>query len=162
MAHLLTVGWLTLRPREVPWVTAANLRPLATIRAELARGPWEALHTLGWPLLTLAPLGVLLPMAAGRLTAGSPFVTWARTVLTGTLVAFALELLRTTVPGRVLDIDTALLGTAGVALAYAVVVPGLRRLLRRREEAAEHATPKIPRVGMAPRTDALSGPRTYL
>ncbi|GAA3048274.1 hypothetical protein GCM10020000_30650 [Streptomyces olivoverticillatus] len=45
--HLLVVGWLALRPLTAPWVTAAHLEPLATIRADLALGPWEAARTIG-------------------------------------------------------------------------------------------------------------------
>ncbi|MCZ9340098.1 VanZ family protein, partial [Streptomyces sp. TRM76130] len=39
-AHLVVVAWLTLRPLDVPWVTPANLHPLAGVRAAVA---------LGWP-----------------------------------------------------------------------------------------------------------------
>lgn len=65
VAHLLFVGWLTLRPLDVPWITAANFEPLAGIRADLALGPAEAARRIGGALLLLAPLGVLLPMAGG-------------------------------------------------------------------------------------------------
>lgn len=65
VAHLSIVAWLTLRPRTVPWVSATNLEPLATIRAALAHGPsWEAVQHLGGSVLLLAPLGVLLPLSA--------------------------------------------------------------------------------------------------
>lgn len=68
LAHLLLVGWLTLRPLDVPWMGASNLRPFAGIRADLSLGPVEAARRIGEGLLLLAPLGVLLPMAGG----GSP------------------------------------------------------------------------------------------
>ncbi|MET9291283.1 VanZ family protein [Streptomyces sp. NPDC003077] len=160
MTHLLVVGSLTLRPRSVPWVPAANLRPMATIRAELARGPWEAAQSLGGAVLLLAPLGVLLPLIAGRLRV-SPVASMARTVVAGALVSSLIVLLQTGVPGRVPDVDTVLLNTTGVALAHLLVVPGTRSRLRRREETPQGRTPTITRVGMAPRADALSGSRTY-
>ncbi|MFG2195148.1 VanZ family protein [Streptomyces sp. NPDC048639] len=162
LAHLTVVGWLTLRPRSVPWVPAANLRPLATIRAVIAQGPWETATALGPALLLLAPLGVLLPMATGRLALrglGSP----THTVFTGFMVSLAIELLQTDVPGRTLDVDVLLLNTAGVAAAYLLFVPPLRGLvlIRRgprtrraaplpRDEGAQGPTPTIHRVGIAP------------
>ena len=79
LAHLLLVAWVTLRPRDVMWVTATNLTPLAGIKADLALGPLEAAHQIGEGLLLLAPLGVLLPMAGGRLRV-SPFASLVRTV----------------------------------------------------------------------------------
>lgn len=64
VAHLALVAWITLRPLDVPWVSPANLRPFAYIRADLALGPTEAARRMGEGLGLLAPLGVLLPMAA--------------------------------------------------------------------------------------------------
>ncbi|MCX5444906.1 VanZ family protein [Streptomyces libani] len=162
VAHLLIVGWLTLRPRTVPWVSATNLEPLATIQAELATGPsWEAIQHLGGSVLLLAPLGVLLPLSAGRLNV-SPLVSLTRTVFAGAMIALAIELLQSGVPGRVPDIDSVLLGSLGVALTHLTVVPGARRRLRRRYGDLGEVTPRIPRVGLAPQADALSGSRTYL
>ncbi|MFI9047720.1 VanZ family protein [Streptomyces sp. NPDC053427] len=161
VAHLLVVGWLTLRPRTVPWVPAPNVEPLASISAELAHGPWHAVQSLGGQVLLLAPLGVLLPMAAGRLHV-SPLVSLARTVFAGAMIALAIELLQAGVPGQVADVDSVLLNTLGVALAHLVVVPGARYRLRRREERLRDATPKISRVGVAPQADVLFGSRTYL
>ncbi|WP_407550235.1 VanZ family protein [Streptomyces sp. Pv4-95] len=161
VAHLVLVGWLMLRPRTVPWVPAPNLEPLASISAELARGPWEAVQHLGGSALLLAPLGVLLPMSAGRLNV-SPLVSLTRTVFAGAMIALAIELLQTGVPGQVPDIDTVLLNAAGVALVHLAVVPGCRSRLRRRNEDLRGATPTIPRVGLAPQADVLSGSRTYL
>lgn len=171
IAHLALVGWLTLRPRDVMWVTAANLEPLAGIKADLALGPLEAARRIGEGLLLLAPLGVLLPMAGGRL-AVSPWASLARTVVAGALVSLGIELLQTAVPGRVVDVDALLLNTAGVALAHLAVVPAWRGRLRRRQrrperdrrpggsrghgmgvlrdEVPQGATPRIPRVGIAP------------
>lgn len=159
LAHLSIVYSVMLRPRAVPWVPAANLRPLETIRGALALGPWEAVHQLGGAVLLMAPLGVLLPLAGGRLTA-SALGSFTRTVFTGAMIAFAVAVLQSTVPGRVPDVDVVLLNTLGVALAHLVIVPGVRARLRRREYAGVGATPTIPRVGLAPQADALSGSRT--
>ncbi|MFF4951511.1 VanZ family protein [Streptomyces chattanoogensis] len=161
VAHLLIVGWLTLRPRTVLWVPAPNLQPLASISVELARGPWHAVQSLGGQALLLAPLGVLLPMAAGRLYV-SPLVSLARTVFAGSMIALAIELLQAGVPGQVADVDSVLLNTFGVAVVHLAVVPGARRRLRRREERLRGTTPKISRVGLTPQADVLSGSRTYL
>ncbi|MCQ0023988.1 VanZ family protein [Streptomyces somaliensis DSM 40738] len=178
--HLVFVGWLTLRPLDVMWVTAANLEPLAGIRADLALGPVEAARRLGEALVLLAPLGVLLPLADARLDV-APWASLVRTVSAGALVSLGIELLQTAVPGRVVDVDAVLLNTLGVALAHLAVVPAFRARLRRRtrgpdrgartgagagrgplpeeerrggalrtEEAPQGATPRIPRVGIAP------------
>ncbi|AVZ74928.1 hypothetical protein SLUN_24865 [Streptomyces lunaelactis] len=167
VAHLLLVAWLTLRPIDVLWVTAANLEPLAGIKADLAMGPVVAAHRIGEGLLLLAPLGVLLPMAGGRLSV-SPLASLARTVAAGALLSLGIELLQTGVPGQVVDVDSLLLNTAGVALAHLFLVPAGRARLRRRrqraaagstrrrhganlrEEAPQGPTPTIPRVGIAP------------
>ncbi|MEV6163810.1 VanZ family protein [Streptomyces sp. NPDC052052] len=161
LAHLLFVGWLTLRPLDVPWMTASNFEPLAGIRADLSLGPVEAARRIGEGLLLLAPLGVLLPMAGGRLSV-SPWASLARTVAAGSLISLGIELAQTGVPGQVVDVDSLLLNTSGVALAHLLVVPMGRARLRRRslqrtetlprpsEEAAQGSTPTIPRVGIAP------------
>ncbi|MFF3288048.1 VanZ family protein [Streptomyces sp. NPDC003023] len=173
LAHLLLVAWLTLRPLDVMWVTAANLEPFAGIKAALELGPVEAARHIGGGLLLLAPLGVLLPMASGRLVV-SPWASLARTVAAGSLMSLGIELLQTGVPGQVVDIDSLMLNTAGVALAHLAVVPAGRARLRRRllrtrdgsalrdaehhvrreavlrEEGSQGATPTIPRVGIAP------------
>ncbi|MEU6931681.1 VanZ family protein [Streptomyces sp. NPDC046385] len=160
VAHLLFVAWVTLRPRDVAWVTAPNLTPLAGIRVDLALGPAEAVRRIAGGLLLLAPLGVLLPMADGRLSV-SPWASLVRTTAAGALLSTAIELLQTAVPGQVVDVDSVLLNTAGVALAHLLVVPAGRARLRRRSGARsssgrrrgrspQGATPTIPRVGIAP------------
>jgi len=165
VAHLALVAWLTLRPLDVPWVMPANLRPLDGIRADLALGWPQAARELGEGLALLAPLGVLLPMADGRLTV-SPLASFVRTAAAGVLISLAIELLQSDVPGRVLDVDSLLLNTVGVALAHLAVVPAARARLRRRtaerypdasrqEEPSQGRTPTIPRVGIAPWSDAL-------
>lgn len=165
VAHLALVAWFTLRPLDVPWVSAANLRPFASIRAYLAMGPGAAAPALGKGLLLLAPLGVLLPLTGGRLAA-SPLLSLLRTVAAGALLSLSIELLQTGVPGQVVDVDSLLLNTVGVALAHLSVVPAARGALRRRaetrhraaalrrrnavEESPQGLTPTIPRVRIAP------------
>ncbi|CAL9551122.1 VanZ family protein [Streptomyces sp. NPDC057837] len=166
VAHLAFVAWLTLRPLDVPWVMPANLRPFAGIRADLALGWPQAVRPIGEKLALLAPLGVLLPMVSGRL-AVSPLVSLLRTAAAGALLSLGIELLQTGVPGQVVDVDSLFLNTAGVALAHLALVPAGRSRLRRRaplgppraplpvEEPAQGRTPTIPRVGIAPWSDAL-------
>ncbi|QIJ64381.1 VanZ family protein [Streptomyces sp. JB150] len=163
VAHLALVAWLTLRPLDLPWVMPGNLRPLDGIRADLALGWPQAARRIGEGLALLAPLGVLLPMAGGRLTV-SPLVSFVRTTAAGVLISLAIELAQSGVPGRVVDVDSLLLNTTGVALAHLLVVPAGRAWLRRRAEHRPQAspegpsqgrTPTIPRVGIAPWSDAL-------
>lgn len=157
-AHLLVVGWLTLRPLDVPWAAAANLTPLEGIRADLAYGPLEAARRIGEGLALLAPLGVLLPLVSGRL-APSRLSAWsslARTAAAGALVSVCIEMLQTAVPGRVVDVDSVLLNTVGVLLAHAAVVPALRARMRRSRAAYQGATPRITRVGLDPWTEVIS------
>ncbi|MFF3845039.1 VanZ family protein [Streptomyces sp. NPDC002328] len=160
VAHLLFVAWCTLRPLDVPWVMPTNLHPLDGIRADLRLGRPEAARRIGGALGLLAPLGVLLPLAHGRLRV-APLASFVRTVTAGALLSLGIELLQTGVPGRVMDVDSLLLNTTGVALAHAAVVPAARGWLRRRserrqlramraEESAQGRTPTIPRVGIAP------------
>lgn len=171
--HLTAVWWLTLRPNAVPWVDAANLRPLTTIRAEFGNDPRAALRYTVESLFVLAPAGVLLPLIGGRVDA-SPVGSFVRTVFAGLMLALVVELLKTTVPGQVANVDTMLLYILGVALAHLAVVPAARARLRRhpagRAAGAAHAeeaagaeaaertadgkaqgtTPRITRVEIAP------------
>lgn len=164
VAHLALVAWLALRPLDVPWVTPPNLHPLAGIRADLALGWPQAARRIGEGLALLAPLGVLLPTAHGRLTV-SPLGSLIRTAAAGALISLGIALLQTGVPGRVVDVDSLLLNTAGVVLAHLAVVPAGRARLRRlgvredagaewavpvQEELSQGRTPTIPRVGIAP------------
>jgi hypothetical protein len=170
VAHLSFICWLILRPVTVPWVSAAPLEPLATIRADLALDPWAAVRSIGGGLLLLAPLGVLLPLAGGRIE-GYPLASLVRTVFTGAMASLAVALLRSEVTGQILNVDALLLNTLGVAVAHVLVVPAVRGRVRRRadrervaalprDEAVQTATPTIPRVGIAPWSDASSGWRT--
>ncbi|WP_405558767.1 VanZ family protein [Streptomyces sp. NBC_01171] len=131
VAHLALVAWLTLRPLDVPWVRPANLRPLAGLRADLTLGWPEAGLRIGEGLALLAPLGVLLPMADGRLSV-SGLASLFRTAAAGALISLGIALLQTGVPGRVVDVDVLLLNTAGVLLTHLAVVPAGRAWLRRR------------------------------
>jgi hypothetical protein len=160
VAHLVLVAWVTLRPRDVPWVMPPNLHPLASIRADLAMGWPEASKRIGEGLALLAPLGILLPTVSGRLHV-SPLASFIRTVAAGALISLGIELLQTGVPGQVVDIDSLLMNTVGVAMAHAAIVPAARAWLRRRaetgppptvlqEEPTQGRTPTIPRVGIAP------------
>ncbi|MZE56005.1 VanZ family protein [Streptomyces sp. SID5770] len=134
VAHLLLVAWVSLRPRDVAWVTAPNTIPLDGLRADLALGSAEAARLIGEGLLLLAPLGVLLPMADGRLDVPG-WASLVRTAAAGALVSLAVELLQTAVPGQVVDVDSVLLNTAGVVLAHLLLVPAGRTWLRRRSDA---------------------------
>ncbi|MGW7461693.1 VanZ family protein [Streptomyces sp. NPDC054797] len=158
VAHLLVVGWLTLRPLDVPWAAAANLTPLEGIRTDLAQGPLEAVRRISEGLALLAPLGVLLPMVSGRLALStlSAWASLARTAAAGALVSLSIAMLQTGVPGQVVDVDSVLLNTLGVLLAHAAVVPALRARLRRSRAAYQGSTPRISRVGLGPWTDVLS------
>ncbi|MEU9354404.1 VanZ family protein [Streptomyces griseoloalbus] len=164
-AYLAFVAWFALRPLDVPWVMPANLRPFDGIRADFALGWVEGVRRVGEGLALLAPLGVLLPMAGGR-PAVSRLGSLIRTTAATALVSLAVEMLQTAVPGRVVDVDSLLLNTVGAALTHAAVVPAGRSWLRRRaagrsdtgvfpEEPAQGRTPTIPRVGIAPWSDAL-------
>ncbi|MFD9865650.1 VanZ family protein [Streptomyces niveus] len=145
LVHLLLVAWLTLRPLDVVWVTAANFEPLAGIKADLALGPLQAARRIGGGLLLLAPLGVLLPMAGGRLTV-SPLASLTRTMAAGAFISLAIELLQTGIPGRVVDVDSLLLNTVGVGIAHLLFVPaGRARLRRRRRRGRKPAAAPAPR-----------------
>ncbi|MEW1865169.1 VanZ family protein [Streptomyces sp. NBC_00669] len=142
-AYLVLIGWLLLRPHYVAWVSAPNLRPLDTIRDDLARGPVEAAQRLGAGLGLLAPLGVLLPMAGGRAEA-SALASFVRTVFAGLMVSMLLEFSQTMVPGQIFDIDALILNTVGVAAAHLLVVPAARRRLLRTTEPAPPAREPVP------------------
>ncbi|WP_372411896.1 VanZ family protein [Streptomyces luteireticuli] len=152
-AHLVVVGWLAVRPLTAPWVSAAHLEPFATLRADLALGPWEAARTIASAVLPFAPLGVLLPWAGGRVVA-SPLGSLARTVFTSAMIALVLQVVRGGVVGQVLDLDALLLNVAGVVLAHVAVVPAVRARLRRRSSAvpppAATASSTTPSTGLAP------------
>lgn len=161
--YLLFAGWLTLRPLAVQWVDPANVTLFATIQADLRQGPVDALRSMGGDLLLLAPLGVLLPLAAGA--RGRRIGSFARTVFVAGMISMGIEALRSAVPGQVANVDSVVLNTAGVAVVHLLLYPLLRRCVRRMEEhaqagavraeeGAQGRTPRTARVGIAPRTDA--------
>ncbi|MFD3519559.1 VanZ family protein [Streptomyces sp. NPDC058653] len=157
VAHLLLVAWLTLRPLDVVWVTAANLQPLAGIKADLALGAPQAIRRIGEALLLLAPLGVLLPMVGGRL-AVSPLASLARTMAAGAFLSLGIELLQTGIPGQVVDVDSLLLNTVGVGLAHLLVVPAGRARLRRIRGGGRGPAPERPRrnARVVPKGEAVA------
>ncbi|MBO1417382.1 VanZ family protein [Streptomyces sp. FH025] len=131
--HLALALWLVLRPLPVAWVYDANLTPLASLRSSSA---WQVVGEL----LLLAPLGVLLPLAGGRIRA--PWLpSFLRTTGVSALLATGLEFLSSWTPGHVLNVDHILLAVIGVVVAHLALVPGLRRLLRDRRP-----KPRAPRV----------------
>lgn len=164
-AYLAFIGWMLLRPHYVAWVPSPNLRPFGTIREDLAMGGPEAARRILAGLALLAPLGVLLPMTGGRIHT-SGFASFARTVFAALMVSLSVEFTQTLVPGQLFDVDALLLNTTGVALLHLLVVPSVRRALRRREAAGVAAgaigsgsvpgsrsqgpTPRPTRVGIAP------------
>ncbi|MFJ9441487.1 VanZ family protein [Kitasatospora sp. NPDC101235] len=137
--HLALVLWLVLRPLPVAWVYDANLTPFASLRSSTG---WQVLGEL----LLLAPLGVLLPLAGGRLRA--PWLpSFLRTTGVSALLATALEFLSSWAPGHILNVDHILLAVVGVAVAHLALVPGLRHLLRdRRPRAPRMAVLSVPPV----------------
>ncbi|WP_234348072.1 VanZ family protein [Streptomyces specialis] len=133
-AYLVCVTWTALRPLEVLWVSPPNLEPLATIRADIARGPEAAGRTIGAGLVRLAPLGALLPLLGRRL--GGPRITsFLRTVFVCGMLSLALELWQSLLPSRVADVDSIILNTLGVALTHLLCYGPLRAAVARRPRA---------------------------
>ncbi|MFJ8044695.1 VanZ family protein [Kitasatospora sp. NPDC096147] len=124
-AYLGLAGWVILRPVDVGWTSPANLTPFGSVRYAFELGWPAGARQLAGELLPLAPLGVLLPLAGGRLRA-----RWLPSLLRTTgcaaLIATALEILKGWAPGHVLNVDNLLLGTVGVGLAHLAVVPAAR------------------------------------
>lgn len=129
--YLLLVGWLLLRPLPVSWTYPANLTPFASVRQAAAVSGYAVLRQLADGLLPLAPLGVLLPVVGERLG-----TTWLpsllRTLGGCTLLATALEIAESWVPGHVLNVDDVLLAPIGAAICHLALVPAGRALLLRR------------------------------
>ncbi|MFD5464940.1 VanZ family protein [Kitasatospora sp. NPDC127059] len=131
--HLTLVLWLVLRPLPVAWVYDANLTPLASLRSST---PWQVVGEF----LLLAPLGLLLPLAGGRLRA--PWLpSFLRTTGVSALLATGLEFLSSWTPGHVLNVDHILFAVLGVVATHLALVPALRRLLR--DHRAEPRSPRI-------------------
>jgi glycopeptide antibiotics resistance protein len=133
---VLYLGWVagaTLFPLPVrPTVVeleaagrgvAVQLVPLESIRDVLLHGTtFTKAWILGGNVLTLAPLGFLLPFSALRLA------TWRRMAGVAVLFPLAVELLQLGVSlvlgysYRVTEVDDVLLNFAGVLLGYAAYV----------------------------------------
>ncbi|GAA2840101.1 VanZ family protein [Kitasatospora sp. CM 4170] len=149
--HLALAGWLVLRPLPVAWVYDANLTPMASLRFATA---WQVLGEL----FLLAPLGLLLPLAGGRLHARW-FPSFLRTTGASALLATALEFLASWTPGHVLDVDRILFAVVGVAATHLTIVPVSRSLLQRSAHRPRRArtAPSGP-VGPAPASPAPAAP----
>jgi len=139
---VLYLGWVagaTLFPLPVrPGVAeleaagagvAVGLVPLTSIRAILLHGtPFAQAWILGGNVLTLAPFGFLLPLAAPRAA------TWPRMALAALLFPLAIELSQLAVSlvlgysYRVTEVDDMLLNFAGVLLGYAAFTLVRRRV----------------------------------
>lgn len=133
---VLYLGWVagaTLLPLPVRPLVAdlesagrgvtVQLVPLASIRDVLLHGTaFTRAWILGGNVLTLAPLGFLLPFAAPRLA------SWWRMAVVALLFPLAVELLQpaaSRVLGysyRVTEVDDVLLNFVGVLLGYAAYV----------------------------------------
>jgi len=133
---VLYLGWVagaTLFPLPIRPVVAelesagtgvaVQIVPLASIRDVLLHGSrFTQAWLLGGNVLTLAPLGFLLPFAAPRLA------TWRRMAAVALLFPLGIEALQLAVSVvlgysyRVTEIDDVLLNFAGVVLGYAVYV----------------------------------------
>lgn len=175
VGYLVFVGWLALRPISVPWVAPANVELFATIEPELRHGPVHAVRSLGGDLALLAPLGVLLPLAAGL--RNSRTGSFFRTVIATGMLACLLEVLRSSVPGHMANVDSALLHTTGAALAHLTLYPVVRVLAHRGAGGADARSkvatvpvgqpsqgspPKSTRVRLAPRADVSRGSAPYV
>ncbi|WP_197085214.1 VanZ family protein, partial [Saccharothrix sp. ST-888] len=149
--YLALVGWLVLRPVTAGWTYPANLTPFASVEQALAVGGLAGVRQLAAGLLPLAPLGVLLPLAGGRLRTGW-LPSFLHTAGGSALLATALEILKGWTPGHVLNVDNILLGTLGVAATHLAFVPAGRSVLRRRatEAPAAPAAAAVPEPSDAP------------
>ncbi|MFJ4678644.1 VanZ family protein [Kitasatospora sp. NPDC088783] len=167
--HLLLLGWLCLRPVPGDWTSPPNLSPFASVHQALSLGAPAAARRIGSGVLPLAPVGVLLPLAVGS-PLRSRLLSFLRTAGAAALLGTALEILGGWAPGRVLDVDDVLLGTAGAALAHLLLMPPLRALDRRRSAGtwieapadgdAPHpaaTAPAVPAVPTVPTTERAAG-----
>ncbi|WP_370092909.1 VanZ family protein [Streptacidiphilus sp. MAP12-20] len=155
--HLAVLLWIALHGSPSVWLADSNLTPFASVRLELAAGTGHAYLELLGSLLALAPLGVLLPLAGGRLD--SPLLTsFTRTLLAGVLVATGQEVLQTTLSLRLLNVDDILLACLGIALTHLAVVPAARSWLRRRVGSRPHAPETGPESTPEVRSPLSTGP----
>ncbi|GAB2693649.1 VanZ family protein [Kitasatospora kifunensis] len=160
--YFLLLGWLALRQVPTHWSYDANLTPFASVHRALTTGGAAGLRQVASSLAVLAPLGVLLPLARGRLRhAWLP--SFLHTLGTTALIATALEVIRTGLTGYQLNVDDIVLGTIGAAVAHLVVVPVGRGRLRARlarhpwpERPVAAAAADRPELGDAPVTSSLT------
>ena len=155
--HLAVLLWATFRSTPSVWLADSNFTPFASVHAELTGGTARDYLELLGSLLSLAPLGVLLPLAGGRRDA-SPVTSFTRTLLAGILIATGLEVLQTTLSLRLLNVDDILLPCIGIALTHLAVVPAARAWLRHR--AARIADAAADASAHAPEGDPESAPET--
>ncbi|MDH6136000.1 glycopeptide antibiotics resistance protein [Kitasatospora sp. MAA4] len=145
--------WLALRTTATGWAEDTTLTPFDSVRQAFEDGAAAGLRRLADGLLPLAPLGVLLPLAGGRLrTAWLP--SFAQVVGATSVISTALEFLRTSWAGQVLNVDDMLLGVIGAGLLHLAVVPSGRALLRARlaaERAPSPSSPSEPPAAAGPR-----------
>ncbi|MFC8451356.1 VanZ family protein [Kitasatospora sp. NPDC057223] len=151
--HLAMVAWVVLRPLPVTWVYDTNLTPFGSVRRALALGEASGLWQIACELLLLAPVGVLLPLAGGRLR--TPWLlSFLQVTGVSVLLATGLEVLSSWAPGHVLDVDHILLAVLGASCTHLLVVPAGRALLRGRPARVRVPAP----VPAADRTPADRAP----
>lgn len=144
--YFLLLGWLTLRQPPAGWSYDSNLTPFASVHRALATGGAAGLRQVLSSLVVLAPLGVLLPLAQGRLRqAWLP--SFLHTLGINALLATAMEVVRTGLTSHLLNVDDILLGTIGAAAAHLLVVPVGR--VRLRAWLARHPWPDEAAAGEA-------------
>ncbi len=110
-AYLSLVLVATLTPMSAPRGTV-NLRPLATMTDDLARGGEGLVVNFLGNVALLAPLGFLLT----RLRPS--WATLARVAGVGAGFSLAIEVMQFAFGRRVADVDDVLLNTLGAALGY--------------------------------------------
>ncbi len=130
--HLGLVLWTSFLPVSAAWMADTNLTPFATVRTELMAGTPHSYLEIVRGLLLLAPLGLLLPLAGGRL-GSTTLSSFLRTVFAGVLIATGVEVLQSTLTSHLLNVDDVLLAAVGIAVAHLAVVPAVRAALRRRD-----------------------------
>ncbi|MFI9269168.1 VanZ family protein [Kitasatospora sp. NPDC052896] len=143
--YFVALGWYAQHAVAMPWAYDGNLTPFASVRADLAVGGTDGLLRIAGGLLGTAPLGVLLPMAGGRLRV-SAVGSFLHCLGLSTLIATALEAARETLAGQLPDVDRVLLGVIGAGVLHLAVVPAGRAVLRARLRRPR----RVERVAAAP------------
>ncbi|MGF1427415.1 VanZ family protein [Kitasatospora sp. LaBMicrA B282] len=141
ICYFVLLAWLSLRQVSSAWAYDANLTPFSSVHRAFSTGGAAGVRQVAGGLALLAPLGVLLPLAGGRLrTAWLP--SFLQTLGSTALIATAVEVVRTGVAGHVLNVDDIVLGVIGAAVAHLAVVPVGRRWLRTRLTHAAATAPE--------------------